>query len=87
MDQNIYTSTYRAVPTVPTKTKVGDVMTKIGIVSGTISALFVVITLYCIIQMFAIQKREQLDELMQTRAELAKQFSAQIAETKRQSSR
>jgi hypothetical protein len=36
---------------------------------------------------FAIQKREQLDELMQTRAELAKQFSAQIAETKRQSSR
>ena len=36
---------------------------------------------------FAIQKREQLDELMRTRAELAKQFSAQIAETKRQSSR
>jgi hypothetical protein len=36
---------------------------------------------------FAIQKREQLDELMKARADLAKQFNAQIAETKRQSSR
>jgi hypothetical protein len=36
---------------------------------------------------FAIEKRTRLDEMMKTRADLAKQFNAQIAETKRQSSR
>ena len=38
-------------------------------------------------QQFAVQKRQQLDQLMQARAQLAKDFTKQIAETKRQSSR
>ena len=36
---------------------------------------------------FAVQKRQQLDQLLQARAQMAKDFTATLAETKRQSSR
>jgi len=36
---------------------------------------------------FAVQKRQQLDQLLQARAQLAKDFTATLAETKRQAVR
>ncbi len=58
-NQGSYNSSYRESASIPTKDSIGSLMTRIGIISGTISALFIVIISYSIIRMFMIQKHEQ----------------------------
>jgi hypothetical protein len=58
-NQDIYTSSSYNSPVLPSKQKIGDLFEQIGIISGTISALFTIIILYSIVRMFMIQKHEQ----------------------------
>lgn len=58
-NQNTYTNTYYVSPSVPTKQKISIMLDKIGIISGMLSAIFIVITVYCIVRMFIIQGHER----------------------------
>lgn len=55
--QVFYETGYNS-PVIPTKTKLEETMTKIGIVSGMLSAVFILIICYAVLRMFIIQKEE-----------------------------
>lgn len=57
--QDLYTSSSYNSPVLPTKQKIGNFFDQVGIISATLSALFTIIILYCVIRMFMIQKHEQ----------------------------
>ncbi len=58
-NQDIYTSSSYNFAQLPTKDKLSNLFDQIGIISGTLSALFTIIILYSVIRMFMIQKHEQ----------------------------
>lgn len=54
--ENSYTTTYYERPSVPAKDAVGMWFTKVGIVSGMLSALFAAVIIYCLIRLYMLEK-------------------------------